>query len=372
MRLCLFTPFALAIAACFVVLQTYADEPAGQKRSDASATAKSVTVFPIVLNSGKPIEGVDANMSKNLAEIVGLLLERGGVKEIEIADSQFIPAEKDDQAKVAEAFGQFVKKQNLGTEFALYGQFLGTPGKGVDEIRLVVVDRQGKVILSERRDKQQILQPGEEKVDPMIASYHLFRRLQGPFGLAEPNEKDAPEGKMARLMAEKSGLPSKSELEAIMARQDALKKIIKTATIAVYPVRVSGKSDEKLAGQLAEMLTKKGLGRAETVSTDPKLDIKPNTNQTRIAWDAARAFQDFLHKNPPTAEYALLADYGIAQLHDGKTKVGGVQFILCNRKGDWVLVGLRNSHHPEFQQINPQSPDDCNRVVVEALANDLR
>jgi hypothetical protein len=89
-------------------------------------------------------------------------------------------------------------------------------------------------------------------------------------------------------------------------------------------------------------------------------------------WDAARAFRDYLRKNPPTTDYALLADYGIAQMHDGKTKVGGVQFILCDRKGDWVLVGLRNSHHPEFQQINPQSADDCNRVVVEALAGDLR
>ena len=102
-------------------------------------------------------------MSKNLAELVGLFLERGGMKKIEIADTQFSPPEKNDLAKLAEAFGQFVRSQKLNTDYALYGQFLGTPGKGVDEIRLVVVDRKGKVVLSERRDRQQLSQLGERE-----------------------------------------------------------------------------------------------------------------------------------------------------------------------------------------------------------------
>ena len=137
---------ALAVAVSCAVFPACADEPASPNRPDASATAKSVTVFPIVLNAGKPINGVPANMSKNMAELVGLFLERGGVKEIEIADTQFTPSEKDDLAKSAEAFGEFVRSRKLDTEYALYGQFLGTPGKGIDEIRLVVVDRQGKVV----------------------------------------------------------------------------------------------------------------------------------------------------------------------------------------------------------------------------------
>ena len=372
MRLCLFCHVTLAVAVCCAPLPAGADEPVGPNSSDAATMAKSVTVFPIVLNSGKPIDGVAANMSKDLAELVGLLLERGGMKEIQIADTKFSPGEKDDLAKVAGAFGQFVRSRNLNAKYALYGQFLGTPGKGVDEIRLVVVDRQGKVVLSERRDRQQLLQPGEKKVDPMIASYQLVCRLQGLWGLADPNRRDAPEGKMAKLWAEKSGISTKSEQEAMKLRLTSLKKKIKTSTVAVFPVRVSGKSNEQVAVRLAEMLTKEGFGRAQPASTDPKLDIKPNTNQTRIVWDIARAFRDFLRKNPPAADYALLADYGIGRTPDGKTEVGGVQFVLCDRKGDWVLVTGRNSHQADFQQINPQSPDDCNRLVVEVITNDLR
>jgi len=371
MRLSLFSQVAFAVAAFCASLPAWADEPAGPSRSDASKNGKSVTVFPIVLNSGKPIVGVAANMSKDVTELVGLFLERGGAKRIEIADTPFLPSEKDDLAKLAEAFGQFVRSRNLATEYALYGQFLGTPGKGVSEIRLVVVDRQGKVVLSELRDQQQLSQLGEKRVDPMIASYHFVCRLQGLLGLADPNREDAPEGNMAKLWAEKSGLPLKSELEAMKMRLNDLKKTIKTSTVAVFPVLVSGKSNEQVAVRLAEMLTKGGFGRAEPVSTDPKLIIKPNTNQMRVAWDIARAFQGFLRKNPPAADYALLADYGIGRSRDGKTEVGGVQFVLCDRNGGWVLVTLRNDHQPDFQQINPHSPDDCNRLVVEAINNDL-
>jgi len=59
------------------------------------------------------------------------------MKEIEIANAKFVPPQEADLAKAAEAFGRFVQSQKLSTEYALYGQFIGTPGKGADEIRLV-------------------------------------------------------------------------------------------------------------------------------------------------------------------------------------------------------------------------------------------
>ncbi len=120
------------------------------------------------------------------------------------------------------------------------------------------------------------------------------------------------------------------------------------------------------------MLTHDGLGHARARGTDVKLTIKPSTNQTRIIWDIARAFQDFVRKIPATADYALLADYGIGRTPDGKTVVGSVQVIVCDRKGDWVLVAGQISRQPDFQRINPQSPDDCNRLAVELLTNELR
>jgi hypothetical protein len=348
--------------------------PSAAPRVSASASiAKSVTIFPIVLNSGAPMPGVSADMSKNMAELVGLMLERGGMKEIEIANAKFIPPQEADLAKVAEAFGRFVRSQRPSTEYALYGQFIGTPGKGVNEIRLVVVDRQGKVVLSELRDRGQLSRLGEERVDPMIASYYLVSRLRPLWGLDDSSRKDAPEGgKMAKLWAAKSGLPSKAEREAMQSRLKTLKQTIKTSTMAVF-VQVSGKgSDAKAADALAEMLTHEGLGRADAIGAELKFEIKPNNNQLRVISDTAKAFQNFLRKNPPTADYALLAEYGIGRFPDGRTAVDGIGLIVCDRNGAWVLVTGRNSHQPDFQQINPQSSDDCNRLVVEVMKHDLR
>jgi hypothetical protein len=331
-----------------------------------------VTVFPVVLNSGTPMPGVSADMPKNMAELIGLMLERGEMKEIEIADTKFIPSEKADLAKLAEACGQFVRSQKLKTEYALFAQFFGTPGKGADEIRLVVVNRQGKAVLTERLDRQQLLAGGEKIVDPMLACSYAVGRLRPLWGLADPNREDAPEGKMAKLWAEKSGLPSKAEREAMQPRLKTLKQTIKTSTMAVF-VQVSGNnSDAKAADALAKMLTHEGLGRAEAISAELKFEIKPNNNQVRVISDTAKAFQDFLRKNPPAADYALLAEYGIGRFPDGRTAVDGIGLIVCERKGNWILVTGRNSHQADFQQINPQSPDDCNRLVVEVMKNNLR
>lgn len=361
------------VAAVAIVPWRLAAAPpsAVDSSADPAKAATSVTVFPVVLNSGAPMPGVSRDMSQKMAEVIGLMLERAGMKDVEIADAKFTPPQDADVAKTAEAFGQFVPSQKLKTDHALFVQFFGTPGQGADEIRLAVVDRQGKVVLTDRMDRHQLLSRGAKKVDPMLACSYAVHQLRGLWNLADPNRKNAPEGKMAKLWAEKSALPPKAELEAIRTRTKTLKQTIKTSTLAVF-VRVSGANDAKAAEGLAAMLGRAELGQAQAAASQPKLQVQPNTNQMRILWDTARAFQDFVRKNPPSANYALLADYGIGRSLDGKTVVGGVEVIVCNRAGDWVLVGLQNNHHPQFQQINPVSPDDCNRLVVEMLKSDLR
>lgn len=364
----------LAFGVFLAAFPTYGGEQARPQTPGAAQVAKSVTVFPIVLRREQPLPPgtLPAGMSKNMAELVGLFLELGGMKEVEIADTQFSPPDKADLAVAAEAFGRFVESQKLGTEYALYGQFAGMPGTGINEIRLVAVDRQGKVLLSERIDKDQLAKFGEERVDPMSASSQLVHRLQGLWGLTETDRKGTGEGKMAKLCKERSGLPPQNELDAMQPRLDLLKKSLKTSALAVFPVSIGGTGDKQLAGRLAEMLTKEGIGRAEPSSIDPKLQIQPNTNQTRIAWDIARGFREFLRKNPPAADYALMAAYGIGRDADGQPGVAGMEFVLCARNGDWVIVELRNSHHSDYRRINPKSADDGNRLLVEAIKERLR
>jgi hypothetical protein len=331
--------------------------------------AKSVTVFPVVLTSDQPLP---PGMSKKVAELVGLLLERAGMKEIEIGDVSFAPPAKADLATIAEAFGKFVGSQNVRTEYALCGQFIGSPASGATEVRLVVTERQGKVVLAERMGPEQLAARGGEKVDPMTASVLLVDRLRGPWALADPQREGAPEGKMSQLWDKNSGLPPKSEREAMQRRLAEMKGQIKASTVAVFPVHLGGNSDHKAATALAAMLTKEGLGRVEAVTTDPGIRVEGNTNELRILWDTARALQDFLRKNPPASDYVLFADYAASRLAEDKLEVHAVHFIVCDRHGDWVFVNLANSRHADFQHINPQSVDDSNRLVVERLKSELR
>lgn len=360
---------AVLAAVILAVIPLYGDKPGG-----SPPHAQSVTVFPVVLGSGAPLAGVPADMSKNIAELVGLMLERGGMKQIEIADATFTPPEGDDLAKTAEAFGEFVKPQNLATDYALLGQYLRTPGKGVDEIRLVVTDRQGIVVLTERLDHEQLAAKharGDNNVCLMLASHYAVGQLREFWKLADPNRRDAPQGKMAKLWNEKSALPPETERDAVKPRLDALKKNLDASTIAVFPIRGLDANSPTTAEQLAVMLTKAGLGRAKAVDTAVNFEIQPTTNQTRAIWDVARVFREYLRKHPPEADYALLATYRLGRLPDGKSIVGGIELTLCDRNGDWVLVTLRNSHHADFQQINPQSADDCNRLLIEILKTSL-
>jgi hypothetical protein len=115
------------------------------------------------------------------------------------------------------------------------------------------------------------------------------------------------------------------------------------------------------------MLNEQGVCQAEASETDPKLKIQGDPNEQKILWDTARAFRDFVRNNPPTTEYALLADYGISPASDGKQQANHVHLILCDRAGDWVLADYQNSHHPDFQSIAPKSRDDCCRLAVKRL-----
>jgi hypothetical protein len=110
------------------------------------------------------------------------------------------------------------------------------------------------------------------------------------------------------------------------------------------------------------MLNSAQLCRAATSETDPALQVAPHSNEQKVLWDTARAFQRFVREHPPEADYAVYADYGVFG-----DKVGFVHVIVCDRSGEWVLIDMQNSHHSLFQQIDPSSAADCNRLVMTRL-----
>jgi len=45
---------------------------------------------------------------------------------------------------------------------------------------------------------------------------------------------------------------------------------------------------------------------------------------------------------------------------------------VCDRKGEWVIAELANSHHPDYRSIKPTSQEDCNALLVSRLTRYLR
>lgn len=72
-------------------------------------------------------------------------------------------------------------------------------------LRAVVVDQAGAVVWTERQTPEDAAFKKLGSPDPMAMSVLLVERLGPQLGLKEETAKTAKPGKMARLMAERSG-----------------------------------------------------------------------------------------------------------------------------------------------------------------------
>ena len=323
-------------------------------------TEASLTILPIRL-AGKPFGRV--------SEFVGLLLERNGLRNIELGKDAFEPTGQLDTEGLASSVGEFIRKHPVTTEYALYAEFNGNPQTGLNELRAVVVDKTGAVVWTDHQTAQDIKRRGAE--EPMDFCGLLTEDLSPQLGLNEQTGKTAKPGKMARLMDERSGLPPESERAPLPERQKAMKTLGQKATLVVFPVRIGGDAlNEASAVDLAKMLNEAGLCKAAVAKQSVLLKAsQADPNELKTLWDLAREFRDYVHKNTPETDYVLYADY---VFNPQNWEQGFVHFIVCDRKGEWVIVDMQNSHHPDYQSIKPASQEGCDKLLVKRLMDILR
>jgi hypothetical protein len=90
-------------------------------------------------------------------------------------------------------------------------------------------------------------------------------------------------------------------------------------------------------------------------------------NEQKVLWDMARGVREFVQAHRPDADYVLYAHYLMGKDASGKTAVGGVHFVICDREGRWVVVDFQNDHHGDFNAVNPKSREDCDQLVARRL-----
>ncbi len=320
-------------------------------------TEASLTLLPVRLG-GKPFDRV--------TELIGLFLEEQGLKNIELGNTVFGQESRTELQGLAAAVGEFVKGHPVTTDYVMYAEINGNRETGIDELRAVVTDREGAVVWTDRQTPQDEAFKSLESPEPMSLCVLLVERLSPYLSLDEETARAAKPGKMAAIMDERSGMPPEIERAPLPERQKLLKETRQKATLMVYPVRIGDEADTASAAALEKMINDAGLCRAVPAKESVVLTAsQADPNEQKILWDLAREFREYARKNPADADYVLYADY---VFNPQQWERGFVHFVVCDRKGEWVIVDMQNSHHPDYQSIKPISQEDCSKILVKRLA----
>ncbi|MGA2854532.1 MAG: hypothetical protein ABSE90_10445 [Verrucomicrobiota bacterium] len=317
----------------------------------------SLTILPVRL-AGRPFDRV--------TEVVGLLLERQGLKNIELGKAPLEAVNLADLNSLSVAVGEFVKANPITTSYALYAEYNGDRQTGLNELRAVVVDKTGAVVWTDRQTPQDEAFKKLGQPDPMELSVLLVEQLNPQLGLNEATAKAAKPGKLAAIMDQRSGLPPENERAALSERQQTMKRALPGATLLVYPARIGGnKTSIPSATNVVRLLNQ--AGRCKAVQADQAILLKASQadpNELKSLWDMAREFRDYVRANPPATDYTLYADY---VFNPQNAEQGFVHFVVCDRKGEWVIVDMQNSHQPDYQSVGIISRDRCDQLLVKRL-----
>ncbi len=307
--------------------------------------------------------------SDRVSEVVGLLLEQQGLKNIELRKLTLPYAADTNLSALAAAVSAFVTTHPITTDYALYAEFNGTHETGLNELRAVVVDQTGAVVWTNLQTAQDLKHQNIGR-EPIEFCSLLAQQLGPQLGLNQETAKAATPGKIAALMDQRSGLPPESERAPLPERQKNLKASAPKATVVIFPVRIADQMDGASATNLAKLINDAGLCKAAP-ATQPLLlkASQADPNEMKVLWDLAREFRDYARKNPTDADYTLYADYAF---NPNQWEQGFVHFILCDRHGEWVIVDMQNSHHPDYQCVKPVSKLRCDKLLVKRLAGYLQ
>jgi hypothetical protein len=314
---------------------------------------------------------VQGQPSRKVAEVLGLVTESYGMDNLDAPEAEFAPPADTPWEQVPARLGEFLKQNRPKGDYVLYAQYLGEPKSGPTEVRFVVLDAAGQAVLVDRQSPKDadFKRTAARDPDPMGCSVLVADRLFSQLGWPKRSGEAKEDGKFARLWAEASGTPNEVERAELQRRAAKLKAGLKTARIAVYPTCIGDTRSAESAARLATLVAKRLDCQTAAVDQPATIQLQPSSNEQKRLWDLARAFRDYLHANPPEAEYALVAEYYI---NPAGGPVGAVHFVVCEKSGEWVMVDFQNNQWEDFQRMAPKTVEDCERLTVERLVGKLK
>lgn len=335
---------------------------AGAAELRAAGPHAALTIYPVYV-----LERLDGNV----ADALGLVLEKHGMDRLESAATAFDRPADTAWEDMPAKFAEFLKQSPPSTPYALYAEFLGEPKHGPTEVRWLIMDAAGALAFSDRQTPADpdFRRTAARDPDPLGCSVLVAERLFAQAGWKK-RSASATEGRFARKWAEKSGMPDQQEQTAMQGRLAALRRELASSRFAVYPTMVNGTPDAASAARLTQLLAR-DLGCGGVIEAKEALGfaLAPTSNQQKRLWDLARGFREHLRVHRAEADYALVAEFAIKP-------AGGpahlVHLVVCDRDGAWIVADFQNDQHAEFQRINPQTVEDCERLLVQRLRGIVR
>lgn len=356
------TVAALLVAAAAPAVAQSADTAQRLAALKSAGPKTTLLIYPVKV-TGKP--------SALVADVLGGLLEHYGMPNVDMTETAFAPAADAKWEDAPAAFAAFLKQNPPPAAYALYAEYLGEPKTGPTEVRWILTTAAGELIISDRQTPTDadFKQTAAKDPDPMGCSVLVGERLFKLADWKKSSSEGDSQGRFARKWAAKSGLPSDADRAAMTKRLEKCKAAFKTSRVAVYATMLGDKPDADSAARLAPLVNKQFGCQAAAAAQPAPVKIAPTSNELKRLWDLARAFRDHLRANPPTGDYAMIAEYLIAPDGGG---VHSVHTVVCDKAGEWVVVDLQNNQQDDFQRVAPKTVADCETLTIERIKHWLR
>lgn len=361
--------FAALAAACSSSAPLGAQDQDPAREGRRQALHRAGVAAPFVLMPVRLLGRADAN----IADVLGLTLERQGMSELEVAAKAFEPGDTAWEQLPAKFAAHVRASAPLagGKRHALYAEFLGDPRQGPSEVRFVVVDGDGAIVLVDRQTPADAAfrRTAKKDPDPLGCSRLVAERL---FELAEWQAVagGVRDGRFAAKWEQKSGAPSRAERDAMQKRLDVLKERCLAASFAVQPPVCPGGPDGRDGGDVARfaaLLTER-LGGKPFAPAAAKLTVPAGGNQQRHLWDLAKALQKAQLASPVDADYVVAIEAAV----DLGGAHGFVNLVVVDRAGACVLADFQNDQHPTWRRHAPKGLADAEKVAADRLRELLR
>lgn len=325
----------------------------------AKGPEASLVILPPMI-AGRPFD--------RATDILGVLLEQRGLQHIEIGRVPFTAGVKTEMPALSDSLAAFLRTNTIATDDALYVELNGPT---LDEVRAVIMDKSGELVWSDHQTtRDKAFQALGTPRDPMTLMVFLVERLCPQFSLNDDTAKKRSHKLEDALKANSGYAPAGEAEERMPARLKTMKESRQKATLMVLGVRMDRAVNVTNSSDLARQIGGAKLFQVAVPAKQPVLleARLAGSDQMRYLWDIAREFQAYVKKNPPEADYVLYADYIFNREH---WQQGGIQFIVCDRQGEWVLAELTNSDQEDYQRVKPISAEGCDKLLVERLAERL-